>query len=101
MSRHRIKNIAYDDDDDEYADEDEGYGDDGEISPEDREQMKRCTLEVRELLQSEIPPVPASDEEIWESLWHYYYDVDKTVGYLRSMPQCFISEGGYYGQSAK
>lgn len=83
MSRHRIKNIDYEDDD--YAENDEGdYAEDTEISPEDREQMKLKTVEVQQLLQSEIPPVLASEEEIWESLWHYYYDVDKTVTYIRS-----------------
>ncbi|EEP76312.1 TEF1 protein [Uncinocarpus reesii 1704] len=81
MSRNRVKNVAYDDDD--YYDEDE-YGDEGELSPEDREQMRLRTTEVQELLRSEIPPIQAKEEEIWESLWHYYYDVDKTVAYLRS-----------------
>lgn len=81
MSRHRIKNIDYDNDD---YDEDEDDYEDDELSPEDREQMHHRTIEVRELLASQLPPVPASDEDIWESLWHYYYDVDKTVAYLRS-----------------
>ena len=82
MSKNRIKNISYDDD---YLDEDEDdYGENDELTPEDREQMRQGTIEVRQLLQSELPPIIVTDEEIWESLWHYYYDVDKTVGYLRS-----------------
>ncbi|KAK2744279.1 Hsp70 suppressor, GTPase facilitates ribosomal subunit dissociation [Myotisia sp. PD_48] len=78
MSRHRVKNIGYDDDsyDDDYED------DSNELSPEDREQMKIRTIEVKQLLQSQIPPILASDNDIWEALWHYYYDVDKSVGYL-------------------
>ncbi|KAI1984947.1 hypothetical protein LOZ53_003807 [Ophidiomyces ophidiicola] len=79
MSRHRVKNVAYDDDDD-YYDDDQG-GD--ELSLEDRELMRLRTLEVQTLLRSELPPIQATEEEIWESLWHYYYDVDKTTSYLR------------------
>ncbi|PGH15027.1 translation elongation factor Tu [Helicocarpus griseus UAMH5409] len=80
MSRHRIKNLSYDDDDDYASDDDTGAD---ELSPEDREQMRQCTVLVRELLSADTPPVPASDEEIWESLWYYYYDVEKVAGYLR------------------
>lgn len=82
MSRNRIKNISYGGDDD-YVDDDD-YGEENELSPEDREQMRLRTAEVQELLRSEIPPIQAQEEEIWGSLWHYYYDVDKTVSYLRS-----------------
>ena len=81
MSRSRVKNIGFDEDD--YADDDYDEADE-EISPEDRERMRICTAEVSDLLRSEIPPVPATDEDIWEALWHYYYDVEKSVGYLRS-----------------
>lgn len=28
--------------------------------------------------------VPVTDREIEASLWHYYYDVEKTVNYLSS-----------------
>ena len=31
------------------------------------------------------PEVPITDREIEDSLWHYYYDIDKTVHYLLSM----------------
>lgn len=79
MSKNRIKSVGYEDD---FLDGDED--EDNELSAEDREQMAQGTLEVRQLLQSESPPIKVTDEEIWESLWHYYYDVDKTVGYLRS-----------------
>lgn len=79
MSRHRVKNVAVYEDD-EYDDD---YEDD-ELSPEDREQLRLGTIETRQLLQSQIPPVPATDQEIQEALWHYYYDVDKSVEYLSS-----------------
>ncbi|OAX78671.1 translation elongation factor Tu [Emergomyces africanus] len=82
MSRNRIKNIAYDDDDFASASDDDGIGS-NDMTPEDREQMRQCTIEVREQLDADTPPVPASDEEIWESLWYYYYDVEKTAGWLR------------------
>ncbi len=84
MSRHRIKTIDFVDD---YGggDEEGECSDDNPASLEDRELMRLGAIEVRELLDSENPPVPASDQEIWEALWHYYYDVDKSVGYLRSV----------------
>ncbi|OJD09529.1 hypothetical protein AJ78_09036 [Emergomyces pasteurianus Ep9510] len=88
MSRNRIKNIAYDDDDFASAsdgDDDGGFNGRNDMTPEDREQMRQCSIQVREQLDADTPPVPASDEEIWESLWYYYYDVGKTVGWLRSM----------------
>ncbi|KAL1960364.1 hypothetical protein VTO42DRAFT_8324 [Malbranchea cinnamomea] len=81
MSRHRVKNVSVYDDD--FVDDDDYHDDEDELTPEDREQMRLGSIEVRQLLQSEIPPVPATDEEIWEALWHYYYDVDKSVAYLR------------------
>ncbi|KAK2858477.1 hypothetical protein FQN49_004695 [Arthroderma sp. PD_2] len=77
MSRHRVKNISYDDDD--FDDE---VDDENELSPEDREQMKLRTVEVQQLLQTQIPPIEAKEDDIWEALWHYYYDVDKSVDYL-------------------
>jgi elongation factor 1 alpha-like protein len=85
MSRHRIKNIDFVDDDYGEGDEEDEYEDDNMVSPEDHEQMRLSMVEARKLLDSEIPPVPASDQEICEALWHYYYDVEKSVGYLRSV----------------
>lgn len=81
----RAKNIDYDDDDG-YSDEDqyeeEGGGADG-MTDEDREQLRLGTIQVREALGSSVT---ATDAQIQESLWHYYYDVGKTVTYLKSMP---------------
>ncbi|KAF3492318.1 translation elongation factor Tu [Arthroderma uncinatum] len=83
MSRHRVKNISYDDDDFD----DEVDADENELSPEDREQMKLRTVEVQQLLRSLIPPIEAKEDDIWEALWHYYYDVDKSVDYLKKKYQ--------------
>lgn len=79
MSRHRVKNIGYDDDD---------YSDDGYDSPdpEEQEHLQRCTQDVLSQLRAGQPSVTATKEEIQEALWHYYNDVEKSVNYLRGMP---------------
>jgi elongation factor 1 alpha-like protein len=94
MSRHRVKTIGFDDDDyEEYYDDegDEEGGDDSELTEEDREQLRLGTIEVQNMLQvlqqdnsttGELAKIP--EKEIREALWHYYYDVDKAVGYLKS-----------------
>ncbi|KAJ5993837.1 Translation elongation/initiation factor/Ribosomal beta-barrel [Penicillium sp. IBT 35674x] len=76
MSRHRVKNIGYDDDD---------YSDDGYDSPdpEEQEHLQRCTQDVLSQLRAGQPSVTASKEEVQEALWHYYNDVEKSVNYLR------------------
>lgn len=77
MSRHRVKNVGYDDDD--YED------DDGYDSPDPEEQafLQQCTAAVVEQLRAGQPSVTASKEEIQDALWHYYNDVEKSVNYLR------------------
>jgi len=88
MSKHRVKSIAADDDyDDEYDyDEQEGTG----LSEEDKEQMRNGTVQVRETLG---PDFPATDDEIQEALWHYYYDVAKSVSYIKSMVTIIFPAG--------
>lgn len=83
MSHRRVKDIAYDDDD--FYDDDE-YADDGgeEMSEEDKEQMRQGTIKVREALGSEYSNV--SNKQIEEALWNYYYDIGKSVSYLKSEP---------------
>ncbi|PGH09183.1 translation elongation factor Tu [Blastomyces parvus] len=81
MSRNRVKNIAYDDDD--YDSDNNTNNDGNDMTPEDREHMQLATIQVRDQLSADSPPVPASDQEIWEALWYYYYDVAKAVGWLR------------------
>jgi elongation factor 1 alpha-like protein len=44
--------------------------------------MRLGTIAVREVLPEASSGV--TDEEIHESLWHYYYDVEKSVAYLAS-----------------
>lgn len=46
------------------------------------EQMRKGTIEVREKLPANAKHL--TDKQIQESLWHYYYDVGKTVTYLAS-----------------
>lgn len=81
MSNRRVKSLDYDED--EYGYDDQGYADAGEdeLSPEDKEQMRIGTAKVKEGLGSTYQ---IRDDEIQEALWHYYYDVGKSVTYLKS-----------------
>lgn len=81
MSRHRVKNVGYDDDDDDYYDDD-GYE---SPDPEELEFLQQCTTAVLQQLRAGQPPVTATKEEVQEALWHYYNDVGKSVQYLRGM----------------
>ena len=45
------------------------------------------TAKVRSVLGREVL---FTDREIQESLWHYYYDVEKTVAYLLSRGSSII-----------
>ncbi|KAF5534496.1 elongation factor 1-alpha [Fusarium napiforme] len=81
MSRHRIvhtfnaNEIVSEFDGDDYEDEVED-----ELSPEDRQAMEEGTAEVRRALGTEANKVTKA--QIEEALWHYYYDIDKSVTYL-------------------
>jgi elongation factor 1 alpha-like protein len=88
MSKHRIKSVVpdddYDDDDDGYE---EGYGDDGNaeedsLTAEDKEKLRIGTAQVQHALGPGLPSV--TEREIQDTLWHYYYDVAKSVTYLKS-----------------
>lgn len=72
----------YDDDglDDNYDEEDYGEGED-ELSPEDRASMTHGTAEVRKAMGPDFAKVTLKQVE--DALWHYYYDVDKSVAYLK------------------
>lgn len=78
MSRHRMKTVGYDDDDD-YA-SDDGYD---SPDPEEQELLEQCTAQVLLQLRTGEPAISATREEVQEALWHYYNDVEKSVGYLR------------------
>lgn len=45
------------------------------------ERLRQGTIVVREVLGAGLG---ISDAKIQESLWHYYYDVEKSVNYLLS-----------------
>ncbi|KFY38386.1 hypothetical protein V494_04378 [Pseudogymnoascus sp. VKM F-4513 (FW-928)] len=82
MSRHKIvKNMDLDDEMDDY-DGGEDYADDGaeELTEEDKESMRVGTIAVREALGEDVPGI--TDKDIQEALWHYFYDVEKSVNYL-------------------
>ncbi|CAM1506378.1 Fc.00g060190.m01.CDS01 [Cosmosporella sp. VM-42] len=80
MSRHRIvhtfdpNEIVSEFDGEDYGEEDD------ELSPEDRAAMASGTAEIRRALGTEAGRV--TTEQIQEALWHYYYDIDKSVAYL-------------------
>ncbi|KAL2019179.1 hypothetical protein VTK56DRAFT_9979 [Thermocarpiscus australiensis] len=80
MSRHQyIRNLDYQDAMDEY----EGYSEEeDELSPEDRALMSQATADVQAALGVEASKVTV--DQIEDALWHYYYDVDKSVTYLTS-----------------
>ncbi|KAH7074319.1 P-loop containing nucleoside triphosphate hydrolase protein [Paraphoma chrysanthemicola] len=77
-----MRNVDYDDDDrydeDDYYDEDEADGN----TEDDKEHMRVGTIGVRAALGDFEAGV--SDAQIQEALWHYYYDVGKSVSYLKN-----------------
>jgi elongation factor 1 alpha-like protein len=80
MSKHRIKAVALDDEYDDYdEDYEEGTGD--VLTAEDKEQLAAGTVAVRAELSDDFP---ATDKDIQDSLWHTYYDIERTVSYLKS-----------------
>ena len=69
MARHRfVKALDLDDELDDY---------DGGYEYEEDSQMQESTAQARVLLGPDF-----TDKQIQDSLWHYYYDVEKTVNYL-------------------
>ncbi|GAB7349235.1 hypothetical protein MBLNU459_g8397t1 [Dothideomycetes sp. NU459] len=88
MAHRRVKDIDYDEDElDEYSDNE--YAEEGgedELSLEDKEQMRAGTAKVKEALGDAFP---VSDQAIQDALWHYFYDIGKSVSYLKnkSAPQ--------------
>ena len=90
MSNRRTKDVSYDDYDD--YDEEEGEhwissaetfhaNEFVEMSPEDREQLRAGTVKVKAALGSDYQ---GTDKDIEDALYYYYYDVDKSVEYLKS-----------------
>jgi len=87
----RVKDIGYDDEDgdDYYSDEDGDYaagttgGD--TYTAEDKNNFATLTPVVKAELQA--AGLQASDREIEDALWNYYWDVGKSVNYLKSAKQ--------------
>ncbi|KAG9229204.1 P-loop containing nucleoside triphosphate hydrolase protein [Amylocarpus encephaloides] len=83
MSRHKlVKTLDLDDELDDYdgGGEYDNGGQEAGLSEEDQEYMRRGTIEVRNALPATASHI--TDKQIQESLWHYYYDVEKAVKYL-------------------
>lgn len=81
MSGHRrVKDVDYDEDD-IYSDEEEEYAGGDGYTEEDKQQLIALTPVVRAELEE--AGLQADDRQIEESLYHYYYDVGKTVTYLK------------------
>jgi elongation factor 1 alpha-like protein len=77
----RVKNIDYDEDD-IYSEEDEYHEEEQTHTAEDRENFNSLTPVVQaELTEAGLQ---ASDREIQDALWHYYWDVGKSVAYLKN-----------------
>ncbi|KAF1925081.1 uncharacterized protein M421DRAFT_424110 [Didymella exigua CBS 183.55] len=78
----RTRNVDYDDDDvyddDDYYEEEEAEP----TSADDKEQMRISTISAREALGETGDFI--TDAQIQEALWHYYYDVGKSVSYLKN-----------------
>jgi elongation factor 1 alpha-like protein len=54
------------------------------MTAEDRESLNQGTIAVKAAIHGDFN---ASDREIKDALWYYYFDVDKTVKYLRGQRQ--------------
>ncbi|KAL7924260.1 hypothetical protein ACQKWADRAFT_287819 [Trichoderma austrokoningii] len=67
-------------DDDDYVDQYDDFEEEDEMSSEDKVAMAHGTAEVQKALGTEASKVTVA--QIQEALWHYYYDVDKSVAYL-------------------
>ncbi|KAG6013138.1 hypothetical protein E4U43_007473 [Claviceps pusilla] len=70
----------YDEDDFFDGDDYEEEAEEG-LSAEDKAAMDKGTADVKKSLGANASKV--SIQQIQEALWHYYYDVDKSVAYLR------------------
>lgn len=76
-----FQNYDYENELDDFDGEGEAEEDEQEeLSPEDKAQMAAGTAEVTTLLGPQADKV--TTQQIQDALWHYYYDIDKTVAYL-------------------
>ncbi|KAL9112100.1 MAG: hypothetical protein Q9227_003477 [Pyrenula ochraceoflavens] len=83
MSKRRVKALDYED---EYDDEEDYYDDEPQEeqgpTAEDKEKLRQGAVDVRHGLG---PDFDVPDKEIEEVLWYYYYDVGKSITYLKSV----------------
>ncbi|KAF7508651.1 hypothetical protein GJ744_009043 [Endocarpon pusillum] len=86
MSKHRIKSVALEDDyaDDYYEDDEDqsGYVEEDGMTAEDQERLRVATVQARNTLGQGFTSI--TDKEIQDALWHYYYDISKSVSYLKN-----------------
>lgn len=73
-------------DDDYYDPHEDDYEEEDDMSPEDKVAMATATEEVTKTLGADASKVTLA--QIQEAIWHYYYDVEKSVAYLQ---KTFIS----------
>jgi len=87
MSRHKlVRNLDLEDELGEYDGED--------YDGEEEEEIRMATAQVRSLGVG----ATVSDQQIRDSLWHYYNDIEKTVEYLTREP---LSKGKQGKKMAK
>lgn len=79
-SHRRVKDIAYDDAE-LYSDDEEPTEQEDTYTPEDRQNFATLTPVVRAHLDE--AGLSASNREIEDALWYYYWDVGKSVEYLK------------------
>ncbi|WPG98314.1 Hypothetical protein R9X50_00110200 [Acrodontium crateriforme] len=85
----RVKNLDYDSDD-LYSDDENDYDNDNDqtetYSAEDKHNFSTLTPVVRAELEEADVNVSEeiSDKDIHDSLWFYYWDVEKCVAYLKN-----------------
>jgi elongation factor 1 alpha-like protein len=80
MAHRRVKDVSYDEDDYDDYEEEEAPAEPS-MTTEDQARLREGFEQVREALGAGSP---ATTKEIEESLWYYYFDVEKTVAYLLS-----------------
>lgn len=74
--------MDYDAELDEYDAEDVELGEEGDqLDQGDREALAQGTEQVRRQLGDEAGFL--TDQQVQDALWYYYYDIDKSVDYLR------------------
>lgn len=72
--------------------------------------MRVGTISVREALGGDVPGI--TDKDIQEALWHYFYDIEKSVNYLlqsrtakketkkKAKGGSLFSHSGFWGMAA-